>query len=75
MEYFIIFTLPVLLYSLASLAHIYTHTSPLSPPQVALLENVRFYKQEEKNDSDFAKQVRCICAQVCVWVCEVLVFA
>ena len=26
--------------------------------QVLLLENVRFHKQEEKNDPEFAKQVR-----------------
>lgn len=30
----------------------------LSCLQLVLLENVRFYKQEEKNDADFAKQVR-----------------
>lgn len=28
------------------------------PMQVLLLENVRFHKQEEKNDPEFAKQVR-----------------
>ena len=27
------------------------------PLQVLLLENVRFHKQEEKNDPEFAKQV------------------
>lgn len=26
--------------------------------QLVLLENVRFYKQEEKNDAEFAKQVQ-----------------
>ena len=26
--------------------------------QVLLLENVRFYKEEEKNDVEFAKKVR-----------------
>jgi 3-phosphoglycerate kinase len=26
--------------------------------QIVLLENVRFYKEEEKNNSDFAKKVR-----------------
>ena len=29
--------------------------------QVLLLENVRFYKEEEKNDIEFAKKVRCMC--------------
>ena len=29
----------------------------LNPGQVLLLENVRYYKQEEANDSDFAKQL------------------
>ena len=28
------------------------------PMQVLLLENVRFHKQEEQNDPEFAKQVR-----------------
>jgi hypothetical protein len=47
--------------------------------QVLLLENVRFYKEEEKNDPEFAKKVGawgCACAwgRVCcvwlwVWVC------
>ena len=27
--------------------------------QVLLLENTRFHKEEEKNDKEFAKQVRC----------------
>ncbi len=27
--------------------------------QLLLLENVRFYKEEEKNDAEFAKKVRC----------------
>lgn len=26
--------------------------------QLLLLENVRFYKEEEKNDAEFAKKVR-----------------
>lgn len=30
-------------------------------PQLLLLENVRFYKEEEKNEADFAKKV-------CAWV-------
>lgn len=30
----------------------------LQPGHVLLLENVRFHKQEEKNDPEFAKQVR-----------------
>lgn len=29
----------------------------LKPGQVALLENVRFYKEEEKNDPEFAKKL------------------
>jgi phosphoglycerate kinase len=29
----------------------------LQPGQVALLENVRFYKEEEKNDPDFAQSL------------------
>lgn len=29
--------------------------------QLLLLENVRFYKEEEKNDAEFAKKVRCCC--------------
>ena len=29
----------------------------LTPGQVALLENVRFYKEEEKNDPEFAKKL------------------
>ena len=33
----------------------------LQPGQVLLLENVRFHKQEEKNDPEFAKQVRLNC--------------
>ena len=32
----------------------------LQPGQVLLLENVRFHKQEEKNDPEFAKQVRMV---------------
>lgn len=32
----------------------------LQPGQVLLLENVRFHKQEEKNDPEFAKQVRLV---------------
>jgi phosphoglycerate kinase len=32
-----------------------TATSALRPGQVLLLENLRFYKQEEKGDSEFAK--------------------
>lgn len=30
---------------------------PISYPQVLLLENVRFYKEEEKNDPEFAKKL------------------
>lgn len=29
----------------------------ISPLQLLLLENVRFYKEEEKNDAEFAKKV------------------
>lgn len=32
----------------------------LQPGQVLLLENVRFHKQEERNDPEFAKQVRLV---------------
>jgi len=38
----------------------------LSHLQVALLENVRFYKQEEKNESEFAKQVGALMISACV---------
>lgn len=33
--------------------------------QLVLLENVRFYKEEEKNNADFAKQVRT--QRLCTW--------
>jgi phosphoglycerate kinase len=34
--------------------------SSLQPGQVALLENVRFYPEEEKNDPEFAKQLAAV---------------
>jgi hypothetical protein len=35
-----------------------THNLPSCCAQLLLLENVRFYKEEEKNDAEFAKKVR-----------------
>ncbi len=35
--------------------------------QVLLLENVRFHKQEEKNDPEFAKQVSLKFMDVSAW--------
>ncbi len=36
------------------------HPMDVTPPpsQIAILENVRFHKEEEKNDPEFAKAVR-----------------
>ena len=34
------------------------HERDLSPLQVLLLENVRFHKQEDKNDPEFAKHLK-----------------
>ena len=31
--------------------------TPSHPPQLLLLENVRFYKEEEKNEPEFAKKL------------------
>lgn len=37
-----------------------TQVAAMQPGQVALLENVRFYPEEEKNDPEFAKQLAAV---------------
>lgn len=42
-----------------------------SLPQVLLLENVRFYPEEEKNDAAFAQKVRSLAAvRACMHACS-----
>ena len=40
----------------------------LNALQLLLLENVRFYKEEEKNDAEFAKKVCVVMIWLFLWV-------